>query len=332
MDPGPQGYRHHPTPPTHAGGAGGREDCWSEGASEALIEAWGDRYLQLSRGNLRQKDWKEVADAVNDRQEVLGKPRKTDVQCKNRIDTLKKKYKLEKSKPGLSQWPLFSRLDLLIGPNSAPSIKNPNPSCVPFIKPHYPQPNSRRHPSLTFTIKPRNPNPNAAVCSDGSTNSPGSSESSRGEFGRVGDDNDEEDDDDENEEDDDNGMFDVGAARKKRRRSWASLGGGGGEEGAFGELARAIVKFAEVYERVERSKHQQMMELEKQRMEFAKDIEFQRMQMFMDAQLELDKMKRPKHASGSEGHPRARGFGDGFLTSLYIERLFLCSKPGTPKS
>ncbi|KAG1371541.1 trihelix transcription factor ASIL2 [Cocos nucifera] len=301
MDPGPQGYRRHPTPPTHAGGAGGREDCWSEGASEALIEAWGDRYLQLSRGNLRQKDWKEVADAVNERQEALGKTRKTDVQCKNRIDTLKKKYKLEKSKPGPSQWPLFSRLDLLIGPNSAPSLKKPNPSGAPFIKPHYSQPNSHRHPSLTFTIKPRNPNPSPAVCSDGSMNSPGPSESSRGEFGRVGDDNDEEDVEDEDEEDGDNGLSDV-VAERKRRRSWGSLGVGCGEEGAFGELARAIVNFAEVYERVERSKHQQMMELERQRMEFAKDIEFQRMQMFMDAQLELEKMKRPKHALGS-GEP-----------------------------
>ena len=43
----------------------GREDWWSEDATATLIEAWGDRYVNLSRGNLRQNDWKEVADVVN---------------------------------------------------------------------------------------------------------------------------------------------------------------------------------------------------------------------------------------------------------------------------
>ncbi|CAI0555816.1 unnamed protein product [Linum tenue] len=39
------------------GGSGGREDCWSEGATESLIEAWGERYVSVKGGNLRQKDW-----------------------------------------------------------------------------------------------------------------------------------------------------------------------------------------------------------------------------------------------------------------------------------
>ena len=87
--------RRNPKKPNHGGG---REDCWSEGSTETLIEAWGGRYLRLNRGNLRQKDWIEVSDAVNSRRSPL-KPPRTDVQCKNRIDTLKKKYKLHKSKP-----------------------------------------------------------------------------------------------------------------------------------------------------------------------------------------------------------------------------------------
>ncbi|CAA0382026.1 unnamed protein product [Arabidopsis thaliana] len=91
----------------------GREDWWSEDATATLIEAWGDRYVNLNRGNLRQNDWKEVADAVNS-SHGNGRP-KTDVQCKNRIDTLKKKYKTEKAKP-LSNWCFFDRLDFLIGP------------------------------------------------------------------------------------------------------------------------------------------------------------------------------------------------------------------------
>ncbi|GJN15206.1 hypothetical protein PR202_gb02100 [Eleusine coracana subsp. coracana] len=44
-----------------------REDCWSDGETAALVSAWGTRYIDLNRGNLRQKQWQEVADAVNSR-------------------------------------------------------------------------------------------------------------------------------------------------------------------------------------------------------------------------------------------------------------------------
>jgi hypothetical protein len=73
------------------------EDCWSEGEKVALVDAWGSRYLDLNRGSLRQPQWREVADAVNSRPGASARrclPR-TDIQCKNRVDTLKKKYKVE---------------------------------------------------------------------------------------------------------------------------------------------------------------------------------------------------------------------------------------------
>ena len=73
------------------------------------------------------------------------------------------------------------------------------------------------------------------------------------------------------------------------------------EESAYKELARAILRFGEIYERIESSKQQQMMELEKQRMEFTKDLEFQRMNMFMESQLELEKMKRPTKLAPAKG-------------------------------
>ena len=58
-----------------------------------LIEAWGERYLELSRGNLKQKHWKDVTDIVSSCEDYTKTP-KTDIQCKNRIDTVKKKYTL----------------------------------------------------------------------------------------------------------------------------------------------------------------------------------------------------------------------------------------------
>ncbi|KAJ7963941.1 Trihelix transcription factor [Quillaja saponaria] len=267
-----------PSPNTHrtirshhgGGGGGGREDCWSDGATGTLIEAWGDRYVQLNRGNLRQKDWKEVADAVNACQNGT-KPRKTDVQCKNRIDTLKKKYKIEKSKPPPSKWPFYYRLEPLIGSNV---VNNKNPTTVTLtVKSSKPK------------FKP-SPNPSSApwFYSGGSSkldSGGGSIESSLGE-------------DDEEDEDDVGFGFDGRAVRKHRLETVDIS-----NAAAFRELARAILKFGEIYERIESSKQQQMLELEKQRMEFTKDLEFQRMNMFMDTQLELEKMKRPKYSAAS---------------------------------
>ncbi|XP_057980132.1 trihelix transcription factor ENAP1-like isoform X2 [Malania oleifera] len=285
---------HHPRSAHHggsgsgSGGGGGREDCWSEGATSTLIEAWGDRYVLLSRGNLRQKDWKEVADAVNSRQNGV-KPRKTDAQCKNRIDTLKKKYKLEKSKSSPSKWPFYYRLDSLIGANGAPPASKKVTA-----------PASLHRPAVTFTVKPskeklvpnrnrnRNSNPRAVAFTGGSRlNSGGSTESSLGDGDRGDDDGD----------DDDDGGDDVVCDEGIRKHRMESVGFS--DDSAFRELARAILKFGEIYERIECSKQEQMMQLERQRMEFTKDLEFQRMNMFMEAQLELEKIKRPKCAASN---------------------------------
>ncbi|XP_059302046.1 trihelix transcription factor ENAP2-like isoform X1 [Lycium barbarum] len=195
-----------PTPRLHAGG---REDCWSEGATETLIEAWGHRYLTLNRGNLRQHDWKEVANSVNSRQNGV-KPQRTHLQCKNRIDTLKKKYKLEKTKSIPSKWPFYNRLDYLI----------------------------TRPPAATSSVTVKS-------YSSGSN---------------------------------DNRMEYVGLYEESNM--------------AYKELSRAILRFGEIYERIESLKQQKMMELEKERMEFTKELEVQRMNMFMETQLKIERSKQ----------------------------------------
>nr|UXP11769.1 trihelix family transcription factor [Paeonia rockii] len=268
--------RHRPLSRTT--GSGGREDCWSEGSTATLVEAWGERFLELKRGNLRQKDWKEVADAVNDRSNGV-KPRRTDIQCKNRIDTLKKKYKLEKSKPPPSKWLFYSRLDHLIG---APAAVPANKRFAAAAPPQH------RSPAVTFTTKTRKEKPNAVVVYSGGSssksrlNSTGSTGSSRG--GGIDDRDDDEVDEDV-----------LDRRHGKHRMESMELS----DEAACRELARAVLKFGEIYERIESSKQHQMMELEKQKMEFTKDLEFQRLHMFMDAQIELEKMKRPKLGSTS---------------------------------
>ncbi|KAL1187910.1 Trihelix transcription factor ENAP1 [Cardamine amara subsp. amara] len=228
----------------------GREDWWSEDATATLIEAWGDRYVNLNRGNLRQNDWKEVADAVNS-SHGNGRP-KTDVQCKNRIDTLKKKYKTEKAKP-LSTWCFFDRLDFLIGP----VMKKSSAAGAGAAK------SALMNPNLNPT----------------GSKSTGSSL---------------DDDDDDDDEDDDAGDWGF-VVRKHRRVEDLDPS----EGSAFRELARAILKLGEAYERIEGTKQQMMIDLEKQRMEVAKELELQRMNMLMEMQLELEKSKHGKRRAGS---------------------------------
>ncbi|KAI3908539.1 hypothetical protein MKX01_009341 [Papaver californicum] len=287
---------------------GGREDCWTEGATAVLIEAWGNRYLELSRGNLRQKDWKDVADSVNiyHIQQGNKKSLRTDIQCKNRIDTIKKKYKSEKSKPNPSQWPFFDRLDSLIGANLAPVNKKLASSSSP-------QPIQYRPPGSGGVIL-NNPSPNLVMYSGGMSknlrlNEGEFSESSEGEDEY---DNSEAEEGKEEEVEVEEVVEELESGGKKRRGDEEDGGGGEG----YRELAKAVVKFGEMYERIECSKQQQMMELERQRMEFTKEMEFQRMQMFMEAQLKVEKRKRPKHSSSTSNGGESLGFDPLIFFSL----------------
>ncbi|KAK6147123.1 hypothetical protein DH2020_018035 [Rehmannia glutinosa] len=103
-----------------AGGSGDyrkdREE-WSDTAIACLLEAYSEKFLQLNRGNLRGRDWEEVAAIVSERCE---KQTKSVEQCKNKVDNLKKRYKLERhrvSNGGVlaSHWPWFKQMEQIVG-------------------------------------------------------------------------------------------------------------------------------------------------------------------------------------------------------------------------
>ncbi|XP_059644045.1 trihelix transcription factor ENAP2 [Cornus florida] len=273
------------------GGSGGREDCWSEGATSVLIDAWGERYLELSRGNLKQKHWKDVADIVSSREDYTKTP-KTDIQCKNRIDTVKKKYKLEKAKIAAggapSKWPFFDRLDRLIGPTAkitsgagTSSVKVPVGIPVGVRSAQFQQ--QQKQLKQKQQLRRRAP-----VDSDSSPEpSPASSDSLPPEpyerkRPRV------------QRELNSNPVRPCttrGKDVERRDKNWGN---------SVRELTRAILKFGEAYEQAESSKLQQMVEMEKQRMKFAKELELQRMQFYMKTQLELSQLKHKR--VGSNNH------------------------------
>ncbi|WVZ85825.1 hypothetical protein U9M48_032693 [Paspalum notatum var. saurae] len=253
------------------GGGGGREDAWSEGATSALIDAWGERFVALGRGSLRHPQWQEVADAVSSR-DGYSKAPKSDVQCKNRIDTLKKKYKVERAKP-VSSWHFFDRLDVLLAPTyggGKPPGGNPSGrgSPVPAALRAGGFPQRSRTPLMpaAAAAKRRAPSPDPSVSSDSSDGFPPVPAL-------------------------------PAAANGKRMRAdegrAADGAGGGDRDRAQGlrELAQAIRRLGEAYERVEAAKLEQDAEMERRRIDFARELESQRVQFFLNTQMELTQAK-----------------------------------------
>ncbi|GAY64994.1 hypothetical protein CUMW_237820 [Citrus unshiu] len=119
---------------------------WSDTAIACLLEAYTEKLNQLNRGNLRGRDWEEVAEVVSERcgggggnnnnnendnninnnnnssgekREVV-KAAKSVEQCKNKIDNLKKRYKVEvqrmgSSGSGTSNWLWFKQIEAIMG-------------------------------------------------------------------------------------------------------------------------------------------------------------------------------------------------------------------------
>ncbi|KAI3457135.1 hypothetical protein Pfo_013798 [Paulownia fortunei] len=316
-----------PPPATRTPVFPSREDCWSEEATRTLIDAWGAHYLQLNRGNLRQKHWQEVAEAVNALHATSVKLRRTDVQCKNRIDTTKKKYKIEKSKVVqsngryVSTWPHFQSLDSLIG-DSFSKINNnnanghngnlrrrvsPSPELSPSPPPQLETQNRKSTPvSLDREKDPAMSNmlrlPWSVPVGPRSKRSGPSSVTERNfsvmaaAAAAMEAEEDDDDDDDEEEEEDSGGWGGRRLAVGRKRKGPVEEEGTEVGEG-YRRLAEAIARLGKIYEKVEEAKQRQMVELEKQRMQFAKDLEIQRMKVFMESQVQLEKLKRAKRNS-----------------------------------
>ncbi|KAM0930934.1 hypothetical protein ACQ4PT_000643 [Festuca glaucescens] len=288
-----------------------REDCWSEGETAALVDAWGSRYIDLNRGSLRQPQWREVADAVNTRPGASARrrPPRTDIQCKNRVDTLKKKYKTERARGAPSPWLFFRQLDILVGPTlSAAAAKKPSPPRgLPML---------RRRPSPERSLTPPSPMAQMALPLPNSrrgSNLPAADvvfDRHKAAAAAAAADYDSDDDgyNNNNYGDDDDEGSQQSASRSVSSRSGgngaaAPLGGvgskrkRGGGAGGFGELAMAMETFADMYERMEAAKQRHAEEMEKQRIKFLKDLELKRMQAFVDMQLQLSRVKHAKNGA-----------------------------------
>ncbi|XP_042510323.1 trihelix transcription factor ASIL2-like [Macadamia integrifolia] len=104
--------------------------CWSHEETVALIDSYREKWYTLRRGNLKASHWQEVADAVG-RRCRFATPSKTSVQCRHKVEKLRKRYRTEKQKalsnPGRfsSSWVYFRKMDAMEkGPSSATAHSN----------------------------------------------------------------------------------------------------------------------------------------------------------------------------------------------------------------
>ncbi|WOH00154.1 hypothetical protein DCAR_0519512 [Daucus carota subsp. sativus] len=228
-----------------------REIIWSNEATKTLIETWGDKYKELNRGSLKQTHWQQVTDAVNLRH--AGEFSCTDAQVKNRIDTVKKKYKKEKIRVLESagnyvpKWPFFDFLDFLIG-SAAPAPEDGQPICRRGRKMSFPAtfeiPVGRRSKRLAPEIVMGAGNGDARKR-----------------------------------------KFDAMAELASKIVAEEEEDGG---EGEIRKVAEAIEKFGERYERVEREKMDRMIELEKHKMKLAIDLNVQIMNYVSELRMKVD--------------------------------------------
>ncbi|CAA7046164.1 unnamed protein product [Microthlaspi erraticum] len=109
-----------------------KRDEWSEGAVSSLLEAYETKWVLRNRAKLKGQDWEDVARHVSSRASQTKSP-KTQTQCKNKIESMKKRYRSESATAdGSSCWPLYTRLDHLLRGNASASVQQQPQAVLPL--------------------------------------------------------------------------------------------------------------------------------------------------------------------------------------------------------
>ncbi|CAN8268094.1 unnamed protein product [Cochlearia groenlandica] len=248
-----------------------KRDEWSEGAVSSLLEAYESKWVLRNRAKLKGQDWEDVAKQVSLRAAVSShvattKSPKTQTQCKNKIESMKKRYRSESASSSphdvSSSWPLYTRLDRLLRGNAS-SVKSQPQDVMPLncsvplllLKPSpeitHPPPNPPQPPANThISYKSKE----ATTEMDTESNTPAS--------------------------------YREEATKKMKRRRYKE------------EIAGSIRWLGEVVMRSERAKMETMKEIEKIRAESeAKrgEIDLKRTEIMAKTQLEIAKLFTSGH-------------------------------------
>ncbi|KAK7323277.1 hypothetical protein VNO77_26742 [Canavalia gladiata] len=143
-----------------------KRDEWSEGAVSTLLEAYETKWVLRNRAKLKGHDWEDVARYVSSRANSTKLP-KTQTQCKNKIESMKKRYRSESATTAdASSWPLYSRLDVLLRGTGPISTTTLPPTVTIAAAPPPPPPSQSPHPcnnqSLMLLEQSQPPHPVAS--------------------------------------------------------------------------------------------------------------------------------------------------------------------------
>ncbi|KAL5229643.1 hypothetical protein ABZP36_028419 [Zizania latifolia] len=87
---------------------------WAHMETMHLLDAYEERWIKLRRGQLKAQQWEDVAADVAARCAAAGAAlRKTGTQCRHKLEKLRKRYRIEGSRPVTSLWPYFRRMERL---------------------------------------------------------------------------------------------------------------------------------------------------------------------------------------------------------------------------
>ncbi|CAL1359463.1 unnamed protein product [Linum trigynum] len=215
---------------------------WSEQEKFVLLEVWGERFLQLGRNSLRSTDWTEVAAKVSEALKI----QRNEAQCRQMMDSLKRRYRKEKGKGGLNtKWAFYRKMDMLMRQENGhvgSSSGGFSLSCGV---------DSGQYVFMDTGVYLERANMN-----DEMRDSPC-----------------ESDEEDEEEEEEDKGELSGDMFK------------------GLPVLADSVHKFGEIYEKIESSKRDQMLELERMRVDFQRELELQKEQILERAQSEIAKIR-----------------------------------------
>ncbi|XWS74571.1 hypothetical protein CRYUN_Cryun01aG0009700 [Craigia yunnanensis] len=138
-----------------------KHDEWSEGAVSSLLEAYEKKWVLRNRAKPKGHDWEDVAHYVSARANCTKSP-KTQTQYKNKIESMKKRYRSESATANASSWPLYPRLDLLLCGSALPP---PPLQLHPSVMPQAPTrlstnpPSTLPEPSMVVVLQQQPPPP-----------------------------------------------------------------------------------------------------------------------------------------------------------------------------
>ncbi|XP_042484634.1 trihelix transcription factor ASIL1-like isoform X2 [Macadamia integrifolia] len=93
-----------------------KRDEWSEGGVMSLLDVYEAKWMLRNRAKLKGSDWEEIAQQVSVRCSAK-KSAKSPNQCKNKIESMKKRYRAESAannSVSTSSWQFYARMDGLL--------------------------------------------------------------------------------------------------------------------------------------------------------------------------------------------------------------------------